>query len=462
MKAWQMEKELMEQAVPRILQEEEQTWDAIEPIENMEDMRTKLWWYSEVPGSGAPERLVIAAIQAMENRGYKVEEAEEWIEAGLEAYDSDLATLHLITARIFRILFEAPKDRQSTYWQYEQFTSWSQVKDNTDFIEPVYVDTQAPDYPDKIYAGWMAQIIGGAIGTAMEGYTTAQLKKKFGSVTDYIRKPNTFNDDITFELAFLKALEVKGDELTAVDIAEQWVALIPFGWSAEDIALRNLKLGLFPPESGTHQNPFSDWIGAQMRGAVCGMAAPGNPEKAARLAWMDGSISHAGNGILGEVFNAVLTSLAFVEPDIRTLLEQAVDMIPTSSEYYSVIEHAMTQCKKTDNWEEAWHVCEARYEKYNWIHAYPNAAAEVVALWFGNGDFNRTMEIVALAGQDVDCNAAQIATVLGIAKGIDAIDQKWRAPIGDELVTYVRGMKQMTISGLADWTVKVVRNSGRR
>ena len=57
---------------------------------------------------------------------------------------------------------------------------------------------------------------------------------------------------------------------------------------------------------------FREWIGAQMRGAVCGMVAPGDAMEAARLAWMDGSVSHHNNGILGEVFNAVLVSLSFV------------------------------------------------------------------------------------------------------------------------------------------------------
>ena len=36
----------------------------------------------------------------------------------------------------------------------------------------------------------------------------------------------------------------------------------------------------------------------------------------ARLAFMDGSVSHHNNGVLGEVFNAVLVSLAYVKTGI--------------------------------------------------------------------------------------------------------------------------------------------------
>src|SRR3712207_8823928 len=49
------------------------------------------------------------------------------------------------------------------------------------------------------------------------------------------------------------------------DIAKEWVGLIPAGWSAEDIALKNIRMGIFPPESGYKNNPYREWIGAQMR-----------------------------------------------------------------------------------------------------------------------------------------------------------------------------------------------------
>ncbi len=460
MKARQMEINLMKNAIPRLLSEEEQTWNTIKQVEEMEDQRLKMWWYSEVPGSGAPERLIIAAMQDMENRGLDVTAAESWIDPGLKAWKAeDMESLHRITARIFRELFQAPQNRKDPYWSYEEFQSWEQYADCVSFPKAYAVDIEDNSFIDKIHAGWLAQIIAGAIGTAMEGYTTDQLLKTFGEVKNYLRKPNTFNDDITYELAFLKAFSEKGYEITAADIADEWVALIPFGWSAEDIALRNLKLGIYPPESGIRSNPFYEWIGAQMRGAICGMVAPGNPKEAARLAWMDGSISHYNNGIIGEVFNAMMVSIAFGEKNVRKILIQSIDLIPETSEYYQVITFALHQCQQHHKWLDAWRICEEKYARYNWIHAYPNAAAEVIALWYGNGNFNETMEIIALAGQDVDCNAAQVATVLGIVLESEGIDDKWKKPIGDDLDTYVRGMKKMTISGLTEWTVQSIKRA---
>lgn len=462
MKAWMIEKELISRSKPKLLSEEEQTWTDIGNVESEEDRKTRLLWYSEVPGSGARERLIIAAIQDTENRGRNVSAAEELILEGLDAYEkNDMVRLNQITSEIFYSLRNAPKDFDSDYWKHTEYKSWSDFEASCTFPEAKNVDVESMEFGTQIYAGWLSQIIGGAFGTALEGYTTENLRNTFGEINRYLRKPNTFNDDITYELAFLKAFEKKGYDVRSKDIALEWVGYIPSGWSAEDVALRNIKFGIFPPESGTFNNPFCEWIGAQMRGAICGMAAPGNPREAARLAWLDGEVSHSGNGIIGEVFNAVITSLAFVYNNVQLITEMAIRMLPPKSEYYSVVNFAYETALSEGDWKKAWAACEKKYERYNWIHAYPNAAAEIIALMYGGGDFDKTMNIIGEAGQDVDCNAAQIATVIGIAKGLSVLSEKWTEPIGDELDTYLRVMKKLTISGLSNWTAEAVRKANR-
>lgn len=184
------------------------------------------------------------------------------------------------------------------------------------------------------------------------------------------------------------------------------------------------------------------------------MLHPGDLYETARLAFMDGQVSHHNNGVLGEVFNALLTSLAFVMSDMRQIVREAISLIPADSEYRTVVDYALTQCEKYGEWEAAWEACQKKYIRYNWIHAYPNAAAEVIALWFGEGDFDKTMHISAMQGYDVDCNAAQIGTAIAIAANM-AVDKKWSEPIGDELLTYMRSVKKMSIRGLAEDTVRL-------
>jgi ADP-ribosylglycohydrolase len=451
-KAWEIEYDLLHSSKPVVLSEEEQTWKGVAAFETMSDLTYRMKWSSNVPGSGAPESVIVGAVQSMENMGYDVSEAEKWLAEGLTAHsENDMRRLIPITCRLWNLFGKLPSIPFHPFHDYPIYDSFDLIQKNATYPPLVSVDLSSPDFFSRTYHGWQAQIIGGAFGTALEGYVTANLRQAFGEIRDYVRTPNTYNDDITYELAFLESFKKKGVRITSEDVAMEWVAMVPFGWSAEEIALKNIAAGILPPKSGWFNNPYREWIGAQMRGAICGMVAPGNAQEASRLAFIDAVVSHHNNGVLGEIFNAVLVSLAFVSTDVRCLLEKAIQAIPSHSEYHSVVAEAYGACYSGSDWESAWKTLEPRFQRYNWIHSYPNAAAEVVALWFGNGDFDETMHIIGMIGYDVDCNAAQIMTALGIIN--DTVPAHWAQPLGEEIFTYCRGLKRMTVRELAEETV---------
>ena len=203
-------------------------------------------------------------------------------------------------------------------------------------------------------------------------------------------------------------------------------------------------------------NPYREWIGAQMRGAICGMVAPGDPYKAAYLAWIDGQISHSNNGVIGEVFNAVLTSLSFVENDIKRIIEKTIEMLPHRSEYYSVVKFVLELCKKVKTAEEAFIICEEKYKEYNLVHAYPNIAIEVISLWFGDGDYDETIYLVGLAGLDVDCNAGQVGNIVGILNADKGISSNWTETIGTEYKTYLRNYDVISLEELVKLTFECI------
>lgn len=459
MRAWESEYELMCSAKPVVLAEEEQGWTAMHAVEAADDALLRMKWASNVPGSFAPERVIIGAIADMDSMGYDVSAAESLIEDGLKCLaEDDMIGLQRITCKIWNVFDNAKKIEghpSHEFAVYDSFEKYLAAVDKTVFPE---YDMGTKEFEQRTYYGWLAQIVGGAIGTAVEGYTTENIREAFGEIYDYVRKPNTYNDDITYEIAFLKAAVRAGKNLSSNEIASEWAALIPSGWSAEEWALKNIKMGIFPPESGILHNPYREWIGAQMRGAICGMVAPADPTGAARYAYMDGVVSHFNNGVLGEIFNAVMVSLAYIENDIQKVLHDAIyKYTPRDSEYFTVVDFAYRQCEASDGWEAAFAACREQFKRYNWIHAYPNAAAEVVALYFGDGSFDETMHISAMAGYDVDCNAAQIATVLGVMQAERTMDARWTDPIGDRLDTYLRGYRVMSITELAAETVSAAR-----
>ncbi len=460
-KAWELAGELYWNAKPTVLSEEDQTWTANLETQKFYDQNLSLDWASNVPGSGAPERIMVAAVQALENRGYQAgARAYQLLEEGIQAHaDGDYINLHRISAELRHELAHAEKDETSDYWKYTPYTSFKQYEKAVQFPEAVFVDVETPEFRERLKAGWLSQLIWAAMGTMVEGYTSQNLYEAFGEVYEYLREPNTYNDDITYELAFLDAFSRSGYEVTSKEIALSWAGLVPCGWSAEEIALRNIKSGILPPRSGTFHNPFCEWIGAQMKGGVCGMVAPGDAYMAARLAWADGEVAHANNGILGEVFNAVLTALAFTEPDVRTLVRRAMDLIPADSEYHSVVSFAWKCCEQHEDWRQALADCQERYKKYNWIHAYPNACCEVIALYYGNGDYTETLHIVTMCGVDADCNAGMIMPVLAIQQGMRIIPEKLVHPAFHELITYMRGMSRRTLDELVDDTLNSIKHA---
>ena len=464
MKAWEMAQDIFTNARPVIRQKGEQTWTDNVDVSGFYDDNLSLDWGSNVPGSGAPEKIMVAAVQATENKGLKVsEEGYRLLQEGLKAHEEkDFVKLHEVSALLRRELAQAKKDPNSLYWNYTVYESFNQYADFVKFPKKIPIDISSDAFKEQIRGAWLSQLVGGAMGTMVEGYTSRNLKEAFGDVKGYLREPNTYNDDITFELAFLDAFMAKGYELTSQDIALSWVGLIPCGWSAEELAIRNIKNGIFPPESGTFRNPFNEWIGAQMRAGICGMVSPGDPGLAAELAWKDGQVSHANNGILGEVFNAVMTSMAFVESDIREVVRKAIDLIPKDSEYYSVVSFAWDCCYKYSSWEEALAVCQERYKKYNWIHAYPNACCEVIALLFGNGDFRETLHIVTMCGIDVDCNAGMIMPLLTIQQGMSIIPEELLHPAFHRLDTYMRGrFRSISLDQLVDDTLYSIKKANK-
>jgi len=452
MKAWEFEYNIRKSIKP------DPNYKPIWSVESgfSENDLLRMKWKTFVPGSGAIEHLMVGAVQSEENMGKDVSEAEILLEEGFKAYEqSDLDALRSITYKIFESLERAKCIEGHKYFSYRRSTDWREI--SLEFPNISYRKLSESELFDRIYAGWLAQIAGGSMGTYLEGFTSSALMEVFGErLGKYIQTPSTINDDITYEIAFISALSEMKKYLNSEYLARKWVELIPFGWSAELVALENLKRGVKPPVSGTLFNPFQEWIGAQMRCMVEGFVAPSNPKEAARLAFIDSQISHSGNGIYGGIHSAVLVSLAFSIEDPVELLHESLKYIPQKTEFRDVIEKVIGWCKNARSYEEVIPMIEDEFKQYNWVHLYPNAAVVIMALYFSEGNFDRAMEIVAKAGFDVDCNAGEVGSIIGVMHGTSAINAYWTEPFNDILETYVKGFEKIKISELAELTKSLV------
>ncbi|MBW1983757.1 MAG: ADP-ribosylglycohydrolase family protein, partial [Deltaproteobacteria bacterium] len=148
------------------------------------------------------------------------------------------------------------------------------------------------------------------------------------------------DDDIHYTLIALKVLEEKGADFQWHDIARCWNASLPYAaiCTAETQAIMNFNLKtprmgmefFFPNPAFTRRNnnPYREWIGAQIRADGWAYACAGNPELAAEFAYRDACWTHTANGIYGEMFMAAVIAAAFAEREPERLIEIGLSEIP--------------------------------------------------------------------------------------------------------------------------------------
>ena len=165
-------------------------------------------------------------------------------------------------------------------------------------------------------------------------------------------------------------------------------------------------------------------------------------------------ISHYREGVHGEIYAAVLVSLAFSELPIENLLRQALGFVPQDSPFAAVVEQTIQSCHHYGEWEGIAQAIERDMANYHWIHTLPNIACVIAGLMLGEGDFEKTILTTLACGYDTDCSAGQAAALLGTLLGAERLPAKWSAPIGEALDTYVLGFERIEIDTLTAWTVK--------
>lgn len=313
------------------------------------------------------------------------------------------------------------------------------------------------DYFERVYAGWLGKIIGIRLGAPIEGWDYEMIRNAYGELNGYPVSYKNFaaDDDSNGPLFFIRALEDCDDpkNMEASDVANALLNYAPFehgffwwggyGVSTEHTAYLNLRNGIPAPRSGSiAQNglTMAEQIGGQIFIDPWGFVAPGNPELAAKLAEKAAGVTHDGNGIYGGIFVACCISLAFAEHNIRTVIEKALNYIPADCEYTRVVRAMMDYYDAhPENWRDGFAFLHDNfgYDKYpGACHIIPNIGAMILAMLYGGGDFDRTINICNMCGWDTDCNVGNVGSIMGVLVGIEGIDyEKYAAPINDFLAS---------------------------
>lgn len=308
---------------------------------------------------------------------------------------------------------------------------------------------------EKVYAGFLGMNIGIRLGAPVEPsfWSYDRIREVYGDITGYIKDFKHFaaDDDVNGPVFFLRALDDSAQEPTPQSVAQAWLNYARegvglywwggFGISTEHTAYLNLKNGIPAPQSGSiRQNGkvLAEQIGGQIFIDTWGLICPGDPQRAARYAVDAASVSHDGEGLYGAAFMAACVAQAFVTEDVGQIIQSGLEQIPANSLYVKVFESVRRfHVGNPDDWRACRQMLEDQwgYDRYPGVcHIIPNAGVCALALYYGAGDFSRTIEIATMCSWDTDCNASNVGTILGVAKGLAGIPGHYRDPLEDELV----------------------------
>ena len=163
--------------------------------------------------------------------------------------------------------------------------------------------------------------MGGTLGMPFEGQD-GPLNISF---YDPVPTEMIANDDLDLQVLWACILDEMGRPYVDRNVLGQaWLDHVEFPWDEYGVAIRNLRLGIKPPLTGSYDNCFTNGMGAAIRSELWACLAPGNPELAAKYAYEDACVDHADEGIWAPVFLAALESQAFVEEDPDTLLDMGL------------------------------------------------------------------------------------------------------------------------------------------
>ena len=331
------------------------------------------------------------------------------------------------------------------------------------------------EYAKKMEGFWMGQSIANFTGLITEGLKNeppfftdeswgglVRDDKKIEFIVTDVHDVWNSDDDTDVEYMYQDALFRNNTSmLTAEQIRDAWVSAIreleerkpDRLWVSNHRAWELMKYdGLLPPATSLPENNSTyDMIDAQLTTEIFGLFAPALHHVALEIAHLPiRTVAYREAEWIAE-FYVIMHSLASVvdsslsmKDQVFWLAEKARKRLPDSyaSDMYDFIKAEYESNPDKNDWEKTRDDVYQRYVvdrtagyKYReWYDAGINYAASLVALFYGEGDYKRTVQIAVLSGWDSDNPAATWAGLLGFMIGPDALEEAF----GKEICKHYR------------------------
>jgi len=437
-----------------------------------------------------PAEIIKFEITQRKEEGYDVALQEKQLEEYIQKHpDATIQELHKALPALEDLELEAS-------FPYNEPSALDEIKaERPDGPRRMKLNITDEELQNRISGAWLGRAAGCLLGKPVEGWSKEKLDdylKKSGALPldDYIPFTDDYpihpkftgpayaeyikrmtlctrgnieymarDDDMDYPILGLQILQQHGPDFTPRQAAETWLDRMAYYilYTAEREGYRNMVNGIWPPESASVNNPYREFIGAQIRADIFGYVAPGWPEKAAELAFRDASMTHTKNGIYGEMFVAAILAAAYVSNDIEEIINIGLSEIPKNCRLSEAVHNTIGWCKEFSDWEETWAKINEHYGHYSGVHTINNAALVVMALMYAQLDYEKSIVLAVRGGWDADCNGATAGSIAGLLLGADKLPEKWVGVLNDRVMSAVREYNDNKISELAKRTYDVTK-----
>ena len=175
------------------------------------------------------------------------------------------------------------------------------------------------------------------------------------------------------------------------------------------------------------------------------------------MAFRDASISHIKNGIYGEMWASAMIARAAVSDDVEDVILAGLSEIPEKSRLFESVMQIVESRRAGSTFEETMQQILSRWDDrkmHDWCHTVSNAMIVTAALLYGEKNYGKSICLAVQSGFDTDCNGATVGSVLGMMLGKSGIGSEWSDPVNDTLETPINGIASISISQLAEKTMK--------
>lgn len=259
------------------------------------------------------------------------------------------------------------------------------------------------------------------------------------------------DDDTDIEYMYQQLMyDHKTSSLTPNQIQEGWLKHIRskeenYLWVSNQRAFDLMKEGVLPPETGSpNRNEHYDMIDAQLTTEIFGFFAPGRTDIAIKIADLPIKTTARKEAEYISKFYVTMYSLASLNTSkplndrIHWMANEARKILPDSLYPAKMFDYVRKLYSSGISWEQSRDSIYARYQLLQkdgyditsrnlycngCFAAGINFAASLISLFYGEGDFIKTIQIGTLAGWDSDNPTATWGGLIGFMIGKEGIER---------------------------------------